>query len=32
VIELANKKGSALIAIKPLSFGAWGQGAEKIRD
>jgi predicted aldo/keto reductase-like oxidoreductase len=32
VIELANKKGAALIAIKPLSFGAWGQGVEKTRD
>lgn len=32
VLELAREKGVAVLAIKPLSLGAWPQGVEKTRD
>ncbi|MBN1393064.1 MAG: aldo/keto reductase [Sedimentisphaerales bacterium] len=31
VLELADKQGAAVLAIKPLSTGAWPQGAERTR-
>ena len=32
VVELANKKGAGVISIKPMSHGAWPQGAARSRD
>ncbi|MDH4239065.1 MAG: aldo/keto reductase [Phycisphaerae bacterium] len=31
VLELADKQGAAVLAIKPLSKGAWPEGVEKTR-
>jgi predicted aldo/keto reductase-like oxidoreductase len=31
VLDLANEQGAAVLAIKPLSMGAWPQGAERQR-
>ncbi len=31
VLELANKQGAAVLAIKPLSTGTWPEGVEKTR-
>ena len=31
VLELANKQGAAVLAIKPLSKGAWPKGVERTR-
>ncbi|MBW8042371.1 MAG: aldo/keto reductase [Planctomycetes bacterium] len=31
ILELANKQGAAVLAIKPLSKGAWPEGAERTR-
>jgi predicted aldo/keto reductase-like oxidoreductase len=31
VLKLADKQGAAVLAIKPLSKGAWPEGAERIR-
>lgn len=31
VLELANKQGAAVLAIKPLSTGAWPEGVERTR-
>jgi len=31
VLKLARKKGAAVIAIKPLSMGAWPEGAQRQR-
>lgn len=31
VLELAHEQGAAVLAIKPLSMGAWPQGAERTR-
>ena len=31
VLELANKQGAAVLAIKPLSKGPWPEGAERTR-
>ena len=31
VLELANKQGAAVLAIKPLSTGTWPEGAERTR-
>lgn len=32
VLELANAKGAAVLAIKPLSWGAWPQGMQRTRQ
>jgi len=32
VLELANKQGAAVLAIKPMSKGPWPQGAERTRQ
>jgi predicted aldo/keto reductase-like oxidoreductase len=32
VLDLANEQGAAVLAIKPLSKGAWPQGAERTRQ
>ncbi len=32
VLELANQQGIGILAIKPLSHGAWAQGAERKRQ
>jgi predicted aldo/keto reductase-like oxidoreductase len=32
VLELANKQGAAVLAIKPLSKGPWPQGVERTRQ
>ncbi len=32
VIEAAEARGAAIVAIKPLSMGAWPKGAQRTRD
>ncbi len=32
VIELANQQGAAVVAIKPMSCGAWPEGAKRTRQ
>ena len=32
VLTLANEQGAGVIAIKPLSWGAWSKGAQKDRE
>ena len=32
VLELANQQGAGVLAIKPLSYGAWGKDESKDRD
>jgi len=32
ILALANQQGAGVIAIKPLSWGAWSSGAQKDRD
>jgi len=32
VLALANEKGAAVLAIKPISWGAWPRGAKKDRE
>jgi predicted aldo/keto reductase-like oxidoreductase len=32
VIDLANEQGAAVLAIKPMSYGAWPEGSKRSRE